>query len=80
MMLDNSKPLGYRLYRDGRVWCAFLKRAQGRPLFYVGRTKHEALTALMNGVAKMAATAPARLWPPVQAAQQAVTDPQQAAN
>jgi len=56
--------LEYRVGRIGRVWRAFLRRpASDRPLFYEGRTKHEALTALMNGVARMARTQPARLWP-----------------
>lgn len=56
--------LEYRVKRFGRAWRAFLRRpASDRPLFYEGTTKRDAITALMNGVARMARDQPARLWP-----------------
>ena len=56
--------LEYRVKRIGRTWHAFLRRpASSRPLFYEGASKGEAITALLNGVAKMARDAPGRLWP-----------------
>lgn len=56
--------LDYRVKRVGRIWCAFLRRpASDRPLFYEGRNKREAISALLNGVAKMARDTPGRLWP-----------------
>lgn len=57
--------LEYRVARYGRAWRAWLRRpSSSRPLFYEGRTKHDAITALLNGVAKMASDAPGRLWGP----------------
>lgn len=57
--------LDYRVKRDGRAWLAFLRRpGNSRPLFYGGRTKHEAIAALISGVANMAINAPARLFGP----------------
>lgn len=56
--------LSFRVRRAGRIWEAYLKRpATSRPLLYEGRTKYEAIGALLNGVAKMAREAPGRLWP-----------------
>lgn len=56
--------LEYRVKRYGRTWRAFLRRpASDRPLFYEGANKREAISALLNGVAKMARDAPGRLWP-----------------
>lgn len=56
--------LAYRVGRHGRVWRAYLRRPNSdRPLFYEGSRKHEAITALLNGVARMARETPGRLWP-----------------
>ena len=56
--------LAYRVARYGRTWRAWLRRpANDRPLFYEGSRKHEAIAALLNGVAKMARDTPGRLWP-----------------
>jgi hypothetical protein len=57
--------LEYRVKRYGRVWRAFLKRSDPRPLFYEGANKREAIGALLNGVAKMARDQPGRLWPKI---------------
>lgn len=66
--------LGYRVRRVGREWRASLRRpGNGRPLFYEGPTKHGAIEALLNGVARMAQNQPGRLFgstmphPPVKA-------------
>lgn len=54
--------LDYRMRREGRLWLAFLKRpGNSRPIFYHGRTRHEAIAALLTGVGKMDA---ARLFGP----------------
>lgn len=60
--------LDYKVKRIGRIWCAFLRRpGSSRPLFYEGRNKHEAIAALLTGVAKMAQAAPQRLFGPAAA-------------
>lgn len=64
MRVDTDREFGYRVQRVGRAWRAFLRRpASDNPLFYEGRNKHEAIAALLNGVAKMAREQPGRLWP-----------------
>lgn len=55
--------LDYRVKRVGRTWLAFLRRpGNARPLFVEGRTKHEAIAALLTTVGKMAKAAPERLF------------------
>lgn len=55
--------LDYRVVRSGRTWVAFLRRpANPRPLFVEGRTKHEAIAALLTTVGRMAQSAPERLF------------------
>lgn len=55
--------LDYRVKRDGRAWLAFLRRpGNSRPLFCAGRTKHEAIAALLTAVGNMARSAPERLF------------------
>ena len=56
--------LEYAMHRVGRVWRCHLRRpATSRPLFYEGKTRHEAFAKLLNGVARMARETPGRLWP-----------------
>lgn len=55
--------LEYAMHRIGRVWRCHLRRPfSPRPLFYEGKTRHEAFSKLLNGVAKMATETPGRLW------------------
>lgn len=55
--------LDYRVHRAGKVWLAWLKRpGNPRPLFVEGRTKHEAIAALLTTVGRMAKSAPERLF------------------
>ena len=54
--------LRYRVKRYGRAWCAFLSRpGGGRTLLYEGRTRHEAIEAMLNASVRMALTTPERL-------------------
>jgi hypothetical protein len=56
--------LEYCMRRIGRTWQCYLRRpASDRPLFYEGKSRHEAFSKLLNGVARMARETPGRLWP-----------------